>query len=148
MYRLAVVDDNDAWCFVLAHLLRQHGYEVSTFTDAQAFLREANQFDLALIDFSMPARQYQLETDGPDVIRKLNQRLHHPPILVLISAFFTEDILKQGTELCPEADAYLSKQIEAAELVQRIEQLLADRSPNHNHESQHQRSSYSRSHKS
>ena len=125
MYQVAIVDDNESWCFILATRLRQHGYAVSTFTDADRFLRDAAQFDLALIDFSMPPRRYQVETDGPDVIRKLKQRLAQPPLTVLISSFFTEDILKDVADLGLQADVYLSKSIDAQELLRQIENLLA-----------------------
>ncbi len=127
MYRIAIVDDNETWCFVLAHLLRQEGYEVATFTDTYNFLREARYFDLALIDFLIPPRRHQTGTDGPDLIVKLKQQLAHPPILALISSFFLEDCLPQISDLCPQADAYLSKGMAATKLLQEIKQLLADR---------------------
>jgi CheY-like chemotaxis protein len=127
MYQIAVVDDNESWCFVLATRLKQHGYCVSTFTDTDLFLREAKQFDLALIDFSMPPRRYQVDTDGPDIIRKLKQRLDHPPLVILISSFFTEDILNQVADLGLQADAYLSKTVDSTQLLQQIEDLLATR---------------------
>ncbi|HEY9748530.1 MAG TPA: response regulator [Allocoleopsis sp.] len=127
MYQIAIVDDNESWCFILATRLRQHGYAVSTFTDTDLFLRNAEQFDLALIDFSMPPRRYQAETDGPDVIRKLRQRLNPPPLLILISSFFTEDILKEVADLNLQADVYLSKSIDSTELLRQIEALLATR---------------------
>lgn len=127
MYRLAIVDDNESWCFVLAVQLQQQGYIVSTFTDSNTFLREAEQFDLALVDFSMPPRRYQSETDGPEVINKVKQRFERPPLLILISSYFTEDILGQVLDIYPEADAVLSKQVESQELLNQIEQLLATR---------------------
>lgn len=127
MYQIAIVDDNESWCFVLATRLRQHSYDVSTFTDTDLFLRDAAQFDLALIDFSMPPRRYQVDTDGPDVIRKLKQRLDYPPAVILISSFFTEDILKDVVDLGLQADAYLSKSVDSAELLRQIEGLLATR---------------------
>ena len=127
MYQIAIVDDNESWCFILATRLRQHNYAVSTFTDTDLFLRQADQFDLALIDFSMPPRRYQIDTDGPDVIRKLKQRLNHPPSVILISSFFTKDILSEVRDLDFQADAYLSKSVDSAELLQKIEDLLATR---------------------
>lgn len=124
MYRLAIIDDNESWCFVLALQLQQKGHQVSTFTDAQAFLREADQFDLALVDFSMPAPLYQRGIDGPELICKVKQDLDQPPILVLISSFFLEDLLQRTEDICPEADAVLSKQMEVNELLAQIEQLI------------------------
>uniref|UniRef100_A0A832H3F9 Response regulator n=1 Tax=Oscillatoriales cyanobacterium SpSt-402 TaxID=2282168 RepID=A0A832H3F9_9CYAN len=127
MYRIAIVDDNDTWCFVMAHLLRQHHYKVSTFTDAYSFQREAGSFDLAIIDFSIPPRRYQVAIDGPELISQLKRQLPHPPLFILISSFFMDDILSQAPELCPDADACMSKNIESAELLQTIRKLLATR---------------------
>lgn len=129
MYRLAIVDDNESWCFVLAVQLQQQGYLVSTFTDSTAFLREADQFDLALVDFSMPPRRYQTETDGPEVINKVKQRFDHPPLLILISSYFSEDILEQVMDVYPDADAVISKQVDSQDLLHQIKQLLATRKP-------------------
>ncbi|MGI0484168.1 response regulator [Pantanalinema rosaneae CENA516] len=127
MYRLAIVDDNESWSFVAALRLQQQGYEVSTFTDPHTFLRQAEQFDLALVDFSLPPRRYEIEIDGPGVIDRVKQRLSQPPVLVLISSYFTEDILQQAAEICPAADAVLSKQVDSSNLIQQVEQLLAQR---------------------
>lgn len=127
MYHIAIVDDNDSWCFVVAHLLQQHGYRVATFTEPQAFLGEAHRFDLALIDFSMPPRRYQMEMDGPDVISKVRQQSSQAPLLVLISSYFTEDCLSEASKICNQADACWSKQMEARELLQGIQQLLEER---------------------
>ncbi len=127
MYRIAIVDDNDSWCFVMTHRLHQEGYIVSAFTDASSFLYEAEHFDLALIDFSMPSRRHQRETDGPDLIRQIRQSLAHPPIMILISSYFTNDILNEAADICPQADACFGKSISSKELIQEIEKLLMDR---------------------
>lgn len=129
MYRIAIVDDNETWCFVLGSRLQQQGYEVSTFTDANLFLPQAERFDLAIIDFSMPPRRYQFHLDGPALINKLKQQLDNPPWLILISAFFTEDVLSQDLDLCFKADVCLSKSVDSAELIQQIERLLTTTRP-------------------
>jgi CheY-like chemotaxis protein len=127
MYQLAVVDDNETWCFVIAHLLHLYGYKTATFTDVDQFMREAARFDLALVDFSMPPRSYQSHTDGPDVIRRVKQQLSQPPLMVLVSAYFTEDLVEQAADVFPEADAYLSKDLDSRELIAQIAQLLKNR---------------------
>lgn len=124
MYKIAVIDDNEAWCFIVATFLREQGFEVSTYSDSSAFLQDAEQFDLALIDFSIPPRRYQKNTDGPDVINLVKERLERPPLLVLISAFFTKEVLNGAEDLCPQADAYLSKSIGLQGILQHVEQLL------------------------
>lgn len=127
MYHLAIVDDNETWCFVLALRLQQQGYIVSTFTTAQAFVRQAAQFDLALVDFSLPAPRYQRGMDGPELIAQVKYQLDNPPLLVLISSFFTKELLNNAADICPEADAVLSKPMEATEICSQIQQLLAHR---------------------
>lgn len=127
MYRIAVIDDNEAWCFIVANFLRQQGFEVFTFNDPYDFLASAEHCDLALVDFSIPPRRYQKNTDGPDLIATLKKTLAHPPLLVLISAYFTEDILKDAEAICPEADAYLSKSLGLQGILQQVEQLLGSR---------------------
>lgn len=129
MYHIAVVDDNETWCFVLALRLQQQGYAVSTFTDTQAFLREVEKFDLVLVDFSMPPPRYQRGMDGPEVICQVKRQLETPPILVLISSFFLKDLLKDAAEICPEADVVLSKQTDTTEMLSQVQQLLAGRKP-------------------
>ena len=125
MYKIAVIDDNETWCFVIAHLLHKHGYSVSTFTDANSFLQKACCFDLALVDFSIPSRSYQRNIDGPDLILNVKESLSHPPLLVLISAYFTQEILAQTPSICPEADACLSKHVELEDIVSQVNQLIS-----------------------
>lgn len=127
MYRIAIVDDNETWCFVLALRLQQQGYSVATFMDGPTFLRETDPFDLVLVDFSMPAPRYRPSLDGPELICRIKHQMDQPPLLILISSFFTEDLLQQATDLCPEADLVLSKQTESTILINQIEQLLASR---------------------
>lgn len=124
MYKIAIVDDNETWCFVMSLRLQQQGYDVSTFTSAQAFLCETDRFDLVLIDFSLPTPRYQCDMDGPEVICKVKHQLESPPLLVLISSFFTQNLLKNAADLCPEADAVMAKEIDAQEIISQIRQLL------------------------
>lgn len=127
-YRIAIVDDNEDWCFILAARLEQEGYTATTFSNPDVFLSQAEAFDLALIDFSMPPRPFQRIQDGPDLVAKLRQQIEHPPLLILISAYFTQDILRQTADLEMQADTYLSKTTDSAELLTQIKQLLASRS--------------------
>ncbi|MDX2243699.1 MAG: response regulator [Leptolyngbyaceae cyanobacterium bins.302] len=137
MYRIAIVDDNEAWCYVLQTVLQQHDFTVLTFTDAHAFIKVAQQFDLALIDFSMPARPFARELDGCEVINQLKQTLKNPPFMVLTSAFFAQDTLAIARELCPKADAYLSKTTSVTKIVELITRTKSGKSstaqntPNH-----------------
>ncbi len=128
MLRIAVVDDNEAWLFTLENFLQQQGFAVATFNDAHTFMKVADQFDIALVDFSMPSPHYQKEINGPELISQLKQSLTHAPFLILVSAYFTDEILEYAKDLCPHADAYLSKGIGLKGLLQRMQQLLTDNS--------------------
>lgn len=129
MDRIAIVDDNETWCFVVAHLFAQHGHSVSTFTEPSSFLQEAEKYDVVLVDFSIPPRRYQKEMNGPDLIRQLKENLRQPPVMILISAFFTEDILPNVETICPQADGYLSKGMDLQEILQQVQQIIATRIP-------------------
>lgn len=125
MYSIAIVDDNEAWGFTLSLFLRQHNYAVSAFSDPESFLKRAQEFDLVLVDFSIPSRRYQREIDGPGLISKLKRQLEYPPLFVLISAYFTEEILQYPGDICPEADVCLSKSAGLNEILQCVNQLFA-----------------------
>lgn len=129
MYKIAVVDDNEAWRLAIAYLLHQQGYAVATFADPNTFLKDAKHFDLALIDFSMPPRRHQKEIDGCELIRQIKNTVEKPPILVLISAFFTDDVLPHVCDLCHEADACLGKSTSSKMLLHHIQQLLSAEHP-------------------
>jgi CheY-like chemotaxis protein len=126
MYNIAIVDDNEAWCFTLGFFLRQHRFSVSSFNAPDVFLKQAHNFDLALVDFSIPVRRFQREVDGPSLIARIKHELDNPPLLVLISAYFTKEVLNQPHDICPEADAYLSKSCGLEEILQCVEQLLTN----------------------
>ena len=127
MCRIAVIDDNEAWCFIVADFFCQQGFEVSTFSNSYEFLEAAEQFDLALVDFSIPPRRYQKNTDGPDLIDTIKRTVATPPLLILISAYFTEEILNDAEALCPQADAYLSKSLGLQGILQQVKMLLSTR---------------------
>lgn len=129
MHHLAIVDDNESWCFVMAQRLEQCGYHVSTFTSPRTFLPQLRRFDLVLVDFSIPPLRYEIDVDGATLIRNIKQNVENPPILILISSFFTAEVIEQITDLYPEADAIMGKQVDSRELVTQIHHLLATRQP-------------------
>ncbi|HIK19021.1 MAG TPA: response regulator [Leptolyngbyaceae cyanobacterium M33_DOE_097] len=126
MYRIAIVDDNETWCYTLKAVLQHHSFNVSTFTDAYEFLNVAWQFDLALIDFSMPTRLFKRELDGSQVITQVKERVKNPPFLVLISSYFTKDSLAVAQQICPNADAYLSKSSGLTRIVGLVKDVAAN----------------------
>jgi CheY-like chemotaxis protein len=125
MNRVAVVDDNESWCFVIAAFLQGQGYKVSTFTSSTQFLQTEEHFDLVFVDFSMPARNYERGMDGPDLIASIRDHTETPPTLVLMSAYFLADSLQEFHAICPEADACLAKTTDLSEFLSRVKSLLA-----------------------
>ncbi|MBD2113719.1 MULTISPECIES: response regulator [Cyanophyceae] len=136
MMRVAVIDDNEAWGFALACSLEQVGFKAKAFQDPFQFIPVAHQFDLALVDFCLPGRSYQRALDGAELICKLKSELGQPPLLVLMSAFFTNDMLCSAEGICPSADAVLSKGAGLKSILESVDQILATRSGIKSFESQ------------
>lgn len=126
MYKLAIVDDNPTWCLGLQIALSQQGFRVTTFRDAHSFLSNAGQFQIGLIDYSLPIRRGQPEMDGAALIRSIKTQLDRPPALILISAYFTPELLKQANPLCPDADACMSKSSGLQEIITQLHQFVPE----------------------
>ena len=128
MVRIAIVDDNDGWCFALEIALHRRGYETKAFTDPWQFLQCADQFDVAIVDFCIPAPRYQIELDGVSLIRQVKEKFVHPPLLLLISSYFPEDAGETLGALCEEADRIMPRPSGIDQLLDPVEKLLAQRS--------------------
>ncbi len=93
--RLLVVDDDEAVCQVMAIMLTDLGYEVTTETDGRnvlGILREG-KFDVVLLDIVMP------ELDGLELIEQIREHFNVLPILVVTgygSAELTVDAMRRG----------------------------------------------------
>lgn len=124
--RIAIIDDNETWRFVLAHFLEQRGFRVKTFGDPSRFLKAAHQFDVALVDFCIAPKRHQLDIDGAELICRVKEQYDVPPLLVLVSSFFTDDILEAAEATCPEADAYLSKSLGLEGLEKAVNKLISE----------------------
>lgn len=84
---ISVVDDDDSIRESLQGLLESIGFEVETFSSAQAFLDSTclGSTDCLILDVRMPGMR------GPDLQRELARRKHAIPI-VFITAHGDEDI--------------------------------------------------------
>ncbi len=72
--KILIVDDEAPMCFVIQHLLRAEGYEVSTAPNGQVALEIASKesFDLVMTDLIMPLKDgietiLQLRVSQPDI---------------------------------------------------------------------------------
>jgi CheY-like chemotaxis protein len=126
MYKIAVVDDDKNWCYSVQRFFRKD-FEVFTFTKVCYFLPHSKEYDLVLVDYSIPSAVYEDELEGCELIHYLKATLPNPPLLVLSSAFIGKADLELGKKICPEADAFFAKDAGLEELLQETKQLLASK---------------------
>jgi class 3 adenylate cyclase/CheY-like chemotaxis protein len=117
--RILIVDDNPANLDILRTRLSVHGYEIVTAADGEEALAEAReqQPDLILLDVMMP------KMDGLEVSRRLkgDPGLPFTPVIMVTSRSDTKDIVA-GLEA--GADEYLTKPVDQAALVARVQSML------------------------
>ena len=130
MYKIGVVDDNELYCLALQRFLSRE-FEVSIFTRVSNFLQQAFSFDLVIVDYSIPAANYEKEIDGCQLICHIKASSPNPPLLILATGFLSKNELGIGQEICPEADGYLAKDAGLDATSLQIKQLLASRQERH-----------------
>jgi len=101
---------------MIAFLLREEGYLVSTADNGVSALQKVEEepLDLVILDVMMP------HMDGHEVCRRIRSKMH-VPIIFLSAKGETSDRV-QGLEL--GADDYLAKPFEPAELLARVKAVL------------------------
>jgi hypothetical protein len=115
------VDDDEANRFAFSWVLRRAGFqtrEVTTGTDALRALQAEKKPDLVILDVNLP------DIDGFEVCRRIKA---HPatasiPVLHVSAVFTRTEDKEQGLE--GGADAYLTKPVEAREVVATVRSLL------------------------
>jgi adenylate cyclase len=117
--RILVVDDSKDSRDIIATRLRAHGYETSEAADGERGLAAVSECapDLILLDVTMP------KLDGIEVCRRLKSDRDRPftPIIILTAKADPKDIV---TGLDAGADEYLTKPINHAALVARVQSML------------------------
>ena len=117
--RILVVDDQTINVDILKDRLTAHGYEILTATDGEEAISMAiNQHpDLILLDIIM------LGLDGLEVCRRLKSNASLPltPIMMITAKSEAQDI---AAGFQAGADEYLTKPLDQAALVARIEAML------------------------
>jgi two-component system OmpR family response regulator len=120
---LLVVEDDGEMRNLVARLLREAGFRVSTARDGRAMWEvlesPAGQPDLILLDVMLPG------PSGLDLLRRLRER-HRTPILMLTARGEEMDRVL-GLEL--GADDYVAKPFAPRELVARVRALLRRAAP-------------------
>jgi twitching motility two-component system response regulator PilH len=116
--KVLVVEDSKTELLFLADLLNRHGYQVSTAENAEQAFRslERDRPDLVLMDVVMPGQ------NGFQLTRTITRDPRYAGIPVIICSSKNQETdrvwgLRQG------ARAYLTKPIDARELIARIQAL-------------------------
>jgi sigma-B regulation protein RsbU (phosphoserine phosphatase) len=116
---ILIVDDNPTNLDILQTRLRAHKYEVITATDGEAGLAmvREKQPDLMLLDIMMP------KMDGIEVCRRIKEDSSLPfmPIIMVTAKADSKDVVA-GLEA--GGDEYLTKPVDHAALVARVESML------------------------
>ena len=118
--KILVVDDNQSNVKLLTDILTYHGYVVAGEATGEAALShvENNALDLILLDVVMPPG-----IDGFAVCRELRKNPRHAMLpIVLVTALDPNEERVRGLEA--GADDFLSKPINAPELLARVRSLL------------------------
>ena len=124
MKKVLLVDDDVDFCEATKLLLESKGFEVLLAYDGKQGLDKirAERPDLVILDVMMP------EMNGYDVcvVLKADSELKEIPTILLTAV--DQDMFKthytQHMGLMTEADDYIAKPVESAELVKRVEDLL------------------------
>ncbi len=118
MYKLLLVEDDNALGYLLSEYLGMKGFTVSWAKNAEEGVQKTktNVFDLAILDVMLP------DMDGFELSQKIKSINPELPFIFLTAKSLKIDVLK-GFSL--GAVDYLKKPIDEEELVVRINALLA-----------------------
>jgi FixJ family two-component response regulator len=119
---IAIVDDDDAVCTMLASLVRSLGYEARTFRSGADFLQTWRGEDPAcmIADIQMPV------ITGDELQALLVEAGRHFPI-IFMTAFPTDTIRRRV--MAAGAHCYLSKPTGGDEVIRCLEEALAGHAP-------------------
>jgi two-component system OmpR family response regulator len=115
--RLLIVEDNERLAALIAKLLADHAFAVDRVATVDAALAalEVAEYDLILLDLTLP------DGEGADVLRRVRQRGHGTPVLVMTAR---ADVVQRVHTLDEGADDYVVKPVSLEELLARVRALL------------------------
>ena len=123
--RVLVADDNPTNREVLGKILERGGHEATMVADGEQALDavERDRYDIVLLDRNMPRMG---GVEALQAMRLMTGAFARLPILIL-----SADVTPEARRECLEAgaDAFLSKPIEAARLLEQIQGLVAGKPP-------------------
>lgn len=122
--KILIVDDEPAIVKVVESRLKANGYETLTACDGQEGLNLARteKPDLIILDVMLP------KIDGFRIAQllKLDDQYRQIPVMLLTARVHEED---QKIGFAAGADAYMTKPFRTEELVEKIKELLKEKSP-------------------
>ncbi len=124
MKKILMVDDDVDFAEAVKILLESKDYEVILAYDGKEGLEKARTVnpDLVILDVMMP------EMNGYDVcvVLKADSELCRIPVILLtgVGQAMFKTAYTQQMGLMTEADDYIAKPVESAELVKRVEELM------------------------
>ncbi|MCB0326042.1 MAG: response regulator [Bdellovibrionales bacterium] len=116
---ILLVDDEPDLREVISLRLRTAGFDVVVASNGRQAVNMARNFkpDLIVMDLYMP------EMDGHQAIEAIRKEIpEHFPVIILTASNEMEDVMNACVN---EADAYLTKPFNPAELIKTADQLLA-----------------------
>lgn len=122
MPTMAVIDDDIHWCFTIERFFRKE-FEVFTFPNVADFLKQSFDFDIVLVDYSIPTLNYEEHIESRDLVCYL-KNLPYPPWVILVSGYVSKNNLALGKQICPEADTFFAKDAGLDQLSQTIKSLM------------------------
>jgi DNA-binding response OmpR family regulator len=115
MFRILVVEDNDAVALGLQHALRREGFRVSRGANMAAAKIQVEGIDLVILDIRLP------DGDGYEFCQWLRAKRSRQSILMLTAR---DDLMDKIIALEVGADDYMTKPFEVRELIARVRALL------------------------
>lgn len=122
MKTIAVVDDDIHWCFTIERFFKNK-FEIYRFPTASEFIQQSFDFDLVIVDYSIPHVTNETYIESLELIRYL-KNLRYPPLIILASGYVSKNDSALGKTICPEIDAFFAKDAGLDELAYTIKQLL------------------------
>jgi len=119
-HRVLIVDDEPNIVVSLEFLMQRRGYETRVARTGEAALAAVEEFrpHLVLLDVTLPGK------DGYEVAQELRESGQQDIRIVMLTAKGRETEVAKG--LAIGADLYVTKPFSTRELVDQVEQLLAE----------------------
>lgn len=120
--RLLLVDDETDYLRVLSNRLKRRGFDVVTANSGETGIRALRKqdFDVAVLDLKME------DMDGIEVLRVF-KKMDPGLMILMLTGHGSEKAAREGIAL--GVHDYLSKPCELEELIEKIQEAMAARTP-------------------